>query len=233
LDGKEKIKRKGFKYLIKFSKNIIRSFKDLPDKTSLIIHSLGCNFKCYQCFNYEALVHNPLDICNEEFILDQIKLNGFLADAIIFSGGEFLLNSLDDIISFLVKVKNIFNGIIIINTNGTSPDKIQKLSKYDYVHGFHTDMKLPYHLLNEEDSELILGTIGKELSINDINNILKSIEYTIKYDQGHSQIRSVKYTFLHPSAFIENQKYIDLLNSKYNKQTKYYINEFIEGDEIL
>lgn len=217
--------------MIKFSKNIIRSFKDLPNKTSLIVHSIGCNFKCYQCFNYETLVRAPLDICNEQYILDQIKLNGYLADAIILSGGEFLLNDLNDIVSFLVRIKNIFDGLIIINTNGTSPDKIQQLSKYDYIDGFHTDMKLPYHLLNlNKDSELIIEVIGKKLLINDVNNILKSIEYTIKYDKGYSQIRSVKYPLLNISAFEENQIYISLLNKKYNKQTPYYVNEFMEGE---
>lgn len=218
--------------MIGFSKNIIRSFKDLPDKISLVIHSIGCNFKCYQCFNYETLVRNPSDVCDEQYILDQIKLNGYLVDAIIISGGEFLLNNLDDIILFLARVENIFDGFIIINTNGTSPDKIQELSEYNYVHGFHTDMKLPYHLLNlQEDAELIVETIGKKILMNDINSILKSIEYTIKYDQGYSQIRSVKYPFQHLSAFEENQKYIDLLNKKYNKQTKYFVNEFIEGEK--
>lgn len=217
--------------MIRFSKNIIRSFRDMPDKTSLIIHSIGCNFKCYQCFNYETLVHNPQDICNEQYILDQIKLNGYLADAIIISGGEFLLNDINDIVLFLIRIKNIFDGLIIINTNGTSPDKIQQLSEYHYIDGFHTDMKLPYHLLNlDQDSELIIEVIGKDLSVKDIENILQSLEYTIKYDKGYSQIRSVEYPFLHPSVFKENQIYVDKLNAKYNKQTPYYVNEFMEGE---
>ena len=217
--------------MIKFSKNIIRSFRDLPDKISLVIHSIGCNFKCYQCFNYEALVHNPLDICDEKYILYQIELNGYLADAIIISGGEFLLNDINRIILFLKELKEIFNGLIIINTNGTSPDKMQKLIDVNYVDGFHTDMKLPYHLLNpNKDYELIKSVIGKTLSISEIENVLQSLELTIQCDKGYSQIRSVKYPFLHSSAFEENHKYIDMINVKYNKQTPYYVNEFMEGE---
>ena len=217
--------------MIRFSKNIIRSFKDLPNKTSLIIHSIGCNFKCYQCFNYETLVHNPLDVCDEKYILDQIELNGYLADAVIISGGEFLLNDINEIYFFLKELKGIFNGLIIINTNGTSPDKMQKLIDVNRVDGFHTDMKLPYHLLDSnKDSELIKGVIGKILSANEINNMLQSLELTVRYDKGYSQIRSVKYPFLNLNAFEENQKYIDKLNKKYNKQTIYYINTFIEEE---
>jgi len=218
--------------LISFSKNIIRSFRDLPNKTSLIIHSIGCNFKCYQCFNYEALVHNPLDICNEQYILDQIKLNGYLADAIIISGGEFLLNDINEIILFLKKLKEIYDGLIIINTNGTLPDKMQRLLNNNYIDGFHTDMKLPYHLLDiKKDSELIKAIIGKELTVNEIDYILQSLELTVRYDKGYSQIRSVKYPFLHSSAFKKNQEYINKLNEKYNKQTKYYMNIFLEGEK--
>ena len=203
----------------------------MPNKTSLIIHSLGCNFKCYQCFNYETLVRNPLDVCDEDYILDQIKLNGYLADAIILSGGEFLLNNIDEIILFLKKLKEIYNGLIIINTNGSSPNKMQKLINGNYVDGFHTDMKLPYYLLDiEKDSELIKAIVGKKLTANKIDRILQSLELTIQCDKGYSQIRSVKYPFLHPSAFKENQIYIDKLNKKYNKHTKYYVNIFIKGE---
>ena len=217
--------------MIKFSKNIIRSFRDLPNKTSLVIHSIGCNFKCYQCFNYETLVHNPLDVCDEKYILDQIELNGYLADAIIISGGEFLLNDINEIYFFLKQLKEIFDGLIIINTNGTSPDKMQKLIDVNRVDGFHTDMKLPYHLLNSnKDSKLIKGVIGKILSINEIDNILQSLELTIQCDKGYSQIRSVEYPFLHPSVFEENQIYVDMLNEKYNKNIMYYVNDFVGGE---
>ena len=217
--------------MIRFSKNIIRSFRDLPDKTSLVIHSIGCNLKCYQCFNYETLVYNPLDICDEKYILNQIQLNGYLVDAVIISGGEFLLNDTNEIYFFLKQLKEIFNGLIIINTNGTSPDKMQKLIDVNRVDGFHIDMKLPYHLLDSnKDNELIKSIIGKVLSTNEIDNILQSLELTVQCDKGYSQIRSVKYPFLHSSAFKENQKYVDMLNTKYNKDTPYYINEFIEGE---
>jgi pyruvate-formate lyase-activating enzyme len=178
-------------------------------------------------------VHNPLDVCDEKYILDQIELNGYLADAVIISGGEFLLNNVDKIYFFLRQLKEIFNGLVIINTNGTSPDKMQKLIDISRFDGFHTDMKLPYHLLDSnKDSELVKSIIGRVLSTNEIDNILQSLELTVQYDKGFNQIRSVKYPFLHQSAFKENQKYINGLNEKYNKCTQYYINEFMEGEEL-
>ena len=99
-----------------FSKNIIRSFTDLPNHTSLIIHSIGCNLKCYKCFNYETLVANPQNVCDKNGVLSQIKTNGYLSDAIILSGGEFLNNDLNEIKMFINELKEIYDGLIIIKT---------------------------------------------------------------------------------------------------------------------
>lgn len=188
---------------------------------------------CYQCFNYEALVHNPVDVCDEEYILEQIKTNEKIFDAVILSGGEFLLNKIEDIIYFVTAIRKIYNGLIIVNTNGTQPNKMKILIDQELVDGFHSDMKLPYYLLDAyEDQELIKLTVGKELNQNSIDEIIKSIEYTIQYDKGFSQIRSVKYPFMNESSFDVDRFYIERLNKKYNKNTHYYINEFIDIERI-
>jgi pyruvate-formate lyase-activating enzyme len=205
-----------------FNKHIIRSFIDLPNHTSLIINCIGCNLHCYKCFNYEKLVANSVDTCNKTYILNQIKLNGYLSDAIILSGGEFLLNPIEEIIDFLKELKQIYDGLIIINTNGTMPEKMKLVRKY--IDGFHTDMKLPYHVLNEDDREIISLTLGR---IIDTKKCIESIKYTIKSDSGYSQIRSVKYPFIDLSVYEDNIKYILDLNNQYEKQTPYFINDFI------
>lgn len=213
--------------MIEFSKNIIRSFIDLPNNLSLIIHSIGCNLNCFHCFNFESMVANPVDVCGSEYILEEIKRDGFLSTAIIFSGGEFLLNRIDDLMIFLTDVRKIYRGIIIVNTNGTFPKKMMALVESDLVDGFHTDMKLPYNLINNDSAEFIKLATGIE-KIN-IEDILKSLEYTVMYDKGYSQIRSVMYPFLDSNVFDNNQEYVNILNVKYQKNTHYYKNEFIDA----
>ena len=93
------------------------------------------------------------------------------------------------------------------------------------VDGFHTDLKLPYYLLNIIDDISILNlTLGKVVNPE---IILAAIYYTVLTDKGYSQIRSVKYPFLDESVFIDNVKFINNLNKKYKKHTPYYINNFI------
>lgn len=211
--------------MIKFSKNIIRSFNDLPNNISLIVHSIGCNLKCYDCFNYDELVSNPKDICDSDYILKEINMNGYLSDAVIISGGEFLYNNINEIIDFLAKLKETYNGIIIINTNGSFPHKMRKVIDCSLSDGFHTDLKLPYYTLNK-NSELYNIILGQEVAQNTIKKLIKSVKITIMSDRGYSQIRSVRYPILDDSVYEDNIKYIDELNKRFGKNTPYYINEF-------
>ena len=88
------------------------------------------------------------------------------------------------------------------------------------------DLKLPYDLIDESDSDLMLHTLGKKLNREERANLLNSIELVVKSDKGFSQIRSVKYPFLDESAFFECNRYIKELNDKYKKNTPYEVHPF-------
>jgi pyruvate-formate lyase-activating enzyme len=203
---------------MQFSKKIIRSFIDLPDHTSMIIYSIGCNLRCYQCFVYDSLVTNPVDICDENYIIDQIKQNGFLFDSIIISGGEFLINKIEDIISFLQNIRLIFYGLIIVNTNGTYTDKLKQIKDLKLVDGIHLDIKLPPNTINKQ----ITGVMEY--------NIAESISIVSKNNSEYSQFRTVKYPILNESIFIEIKEYVDQINIKNQSNIRWYLNEFLEGD---
>jgi organic radical activating enzyme len=207
-----------------FSNKIIRSFVDLPDHTSLIIHSIGCNLNCYQCFNYKPLIEHPADTCATEELLEKLKCVGSLSDAIIVSGGEFLNNKTEDIIHFLQQLKLFYRGLVIINTNGCFPDKMKLIGKM--VDGFHTDMKLPFYCVDIDiDRDIMQMLLGEVI---DPNIALESIEYTIQSDKGYSQIRSVDYELFDKNTFAENKRYIESLNHKYGKNTPYFVNKLLK-----
>jgi organic radical activating enzyme len=166
------------------------------------------------------------EICNEDYIIQLIKNNGFIFDAVIISGGEFLLNDLNEIVTFLSDARKIYNGVLIINTNGTFPDKIKRLSDSMLIDGFHTDLKFPINIENPLLAEQSTGI--KNVKLNDI---IRSLEYTIQFDRGYSQIRSVKYPFVDDNMIALNKLYLSDLNNRFKKQTPYYVNEFIKvGD---
>jgi pyruvate-formate lyase-activating enzyme len=163
-------------------------------------------------------------------ICEYIKRNDFLFESIVLSGGEYLISPLDTLMHDLTKLRNSTNKKIIIYTNGMFPEKMIAIK--DLVDGFHTDMKLPYHLLDiYEDEEIIKTTLGIMANQTILDKLNKSIELTVKLDKGNNQIRSVKYPFMNESAFEENMDHIKKLNNTYVKNTKYYINSFVELKE--
>ncbi|HDK7176523.1 TPA: radical SAM protein [Clostridium botulinum] len=216
---------------MRFYKNIIRSYVDLPNNISMLIHSIscGCNLKCYGCFNYNDLIVNPPnEYYTEEDILNIIRKQGFMFDAIIFSGGEFLLEDIKDIEDLLKNIKKEFTGKIIIYTNGTNPNKVEYLLNKKLVDGFHVDMKLPYHLLDvKKDKDIFKVIIGFIPTQNMINNILKTTNIIVKNGSKYNQIRTVRYPVLTDDYFKEIKLYIKQLEERYNKKIQYKLNEFI------
>lgn len=201
---------------------------EIKDKSVLLVHALsGCMFHCYECINYEEIVlkkhHEYLTI---EDVISVVHRQNDLVDMIVFSGGEFLISPIEDLIKDLRKVRESTSKPIIIYTTGYYFDKMDTLIQENLVDGFHMDMKLPYHLIDDEDSELMMHTLGKVLNANERLNLLKSIDLIVRTDQGFSQIRSVKYLFLSESAFMECELYIKEINCEYHKNVPYEVHPF-------
>lgn len=218
--------------MIKFYKNTMRSYKDIPNKISLIIHSVSCkcNLKCFGCFNYnELILKEHKEYYSENDVLNIIENSKDLIDVIIFSGGEFLLHELEDIESICSKIKRTYNKTIVIYTNGTQYDKVKYLLENKLVDGFHVDMKLPYHLMNvKEDEEIFKKILGITINNSTLENILKTINIIIKNNSKYSQIRTVKYPILPNEFFEEIELFIKELNKKYNAKVVYCLNEYID-----
>lgn len=216
--------------MIAYYPNIQFTFSEIKNTPVLLIHSLeGCIFHCFKCINYDELISKKHPhIIHIQEVIDTIRLQDGLFEQIVISGGEFLISPIEEIISDLHQIRNITDKPIIIYTTGFFLKKMKILHQKGLVNGFHIDMKLPYHLLQEEDKDLIHHTFGKDISIDQIHRMMEAIDYTISIDQGYSQIRSVKYPFLHQSAFDECRLHIHRLNEKHHKVTPYQTHSFID-----
>ena len=205
---------------MRFLKKIIKTSVDFSGHTSALVHSLiGCNLKCYKCHNYKDLVAKQhKKYYSDTDIIEKMKLNGFLFDAIIFSGGEFLLENIEDIKGFLTKLRVVFEGKIIINTNGTFPEKILILAKSDLVDGFHMDIKFDFW--NEIDTDVAVKTIGRVVSPIALRNSFNTIK---QFDKGNSEFRTVKYPFLSEEYFKGIEKKCEL------EGVKWVLNGFVDN----
>lgn len=94
---------------------------DFPGKIACILFTYGCNLKCPFCHNASLVIDDIEEFSQEEIFKYLEKRKGVL-DGVCVSGGEPFLQP--DIMEFLQKLKN--TGLAVkIDTNGTSPEKLQ------------------------------------------------------------------------------------------------------------
>lgn len=216
--------------MIKYYPKVQFTLAEITGKSVLLIHGLtGCMFNCYKCFNYDEIVMKKHEVFYTiDNIIDIVITHKNIINTIVFSGGEFLLAPIEDIMQDLKRLKAISTCLIIVYTTGYFLDKMRTLWHHDLVDGFHIDLKLPYHLLNETDDELIQYTLGISLHQKKIYQLEQAILWTVEHDRGMNQIRSVKYPFLDETAFDECKRWIDELNLKYGKHTPYEVHPFFD-----
>jgi pyruvate formate lyase activating enzyme len=103
---------------------------DFPGKLCSVVFFAGCPFRCPYCQNYELLKGGTkVDV---DAIVDKIRKN-YLIDGVCFTGGEPLMQDLDELINLITKLKNL-GFAVKIDTNGYYPDKLAKIvDLIDYV----------------------------------------------------------------------------------------------------
>lgn len=215
---------------MKLYNNFIRTFTDLPNHTTLFIHSLsGCPLRCFGCHNYDEIIANtPKQYKTTDDLYAYMQKSGFLFDAIMFSGGEFLINPLDEVREVLTRIREIFHGRIIVTTSGVYYKKLQALYTEHLVDGVHIDMKLPYHMLDvKADAQIFKDIMGITPSEKLIEQLLASVDAVIAHNSVLDQVRTVKYPLLDEDFFTEIKRFVDERKAYHNSVVPYFLNEFI------
>lgn len=215
---------------MKFYNQFIRTFTDLPNHTTLLVHSLsGCPFHCYGCHNYDDIIANtPKEYKTKDDLYDYLARSGFLFDAIMFSGGEFLINPLQEVRDLLQKVKKLFAGKIIVATSGIYYQKLQALYEEELVDGIHIDMKLPYHMLDvNEDAQIYRDIMGITPNQKLVEQLLTSVDRVIAHNSTLDQVRTARYPLLDDAFFIEIRNFVEARKAYHGSIVPYFLNEFI------
>ena len=125
------------------------STKDIPNKSTMVIFTVGCNLSCEFCHNKYLLhegVGRDIDVPK---LMEQIKSN-MLVSSVSISGGEPTLQK--DLLELCKEIKNI-GKYISIDTNGTNPKSIAEL--LPYINRIALDVKGP---LNNKRLAKITGS---------------------------------------------------------------------------
>jgi len=215
---------------MKLYNNFIRTFTDLPNHTTLLLHSLsGCPLKCFGCHNYDEIIANtPKEYKTIDELYDYLKKSGFLFDAVMFSGGEFLINPLDEVRALLQQVRTLFDGKIIVTTSGIYHQKIRTLFGEHLVDGIHIDMKLPYHVLDvKEDAQIYKDIMGITPSKKVVEQLIASVDAVIEHNSILDQVRTVRYPLLDEAFFTEIRHFVEKRKAYHGSIVPYFLNEFV------
>ena len=111
---------------------------DYPHKSACILWFAGCNMRCLYCYNPEIVLGKGS--LSFEKILSFLNSRKNLLDAVVFSGGECILHK--NIISLIDEVKKM-GFLVKIDTNGSSPEVMQKLLNQNLIDYIALDYKAP------------------------------------------------------------------------------------------
>ena len=147
------------------------STKDIPNKSTMVIFTVGCNLSCGFCHNKYLLHEGVGREINVPELMEQIKSN-MLVSGVSISGGEPTLQK--DLLELCQEIRNV-GKYISIDTNGTNPKIITELIPFINrvaldIKGLLNNKRLAKITRNQVNSDLIAETFAL------VNNFQKSCE---------------------------------------------------------
>ncbi len=113
---------------------------DYPDKLACTVFTFGCNFRCPYCHNPELVIDDGRKAIEEKEILEFLLERKNFLEGICLTGGEPTLY--DDLPDFLSEVKEL-GFSVKLDTNGTSPQMLERLIEGRLVDYIAMDIKAP------------------------------------------------------------------------------------------
>ena len=144
------------------------STKDIPQKSSMVIFTVGCNFRCEFCHNKYLLYPNVGKDIGLQNIISKITSN-LLVGSVSISGGEPTLQN--DIIEVCKQI-SATNKYLSVDTNGSRPEIIMQL--LPYINRIALDLKVSP--LNEKRYDEITNSKSDPLKIIESFSILNTKE---------------------------------------------------------
>lgn len=160
---------------MKFAGLVKQSFVDYPGKITAALFTQGCNMNCVFCHNRRLICHQP-----ENSLIDESEALSFLErrkkflDGVVITGGEPTLHP--GLIDFIKKAKSI-GYLIKLDTNGTKPDIMEKLTEENLLDYIAMDIKAPM----KKYRDICRSDINEKALLECISIIKKSgIEYEFR-----------------------------------------------------
>ncbi|MFX1417442.1 MAG: anaerobic ribonucleoside-triphosphate reductase activating protein [Promethearchaeota archaeon] len=189
------------------------STKDIPGRSSMVIFTVGCNFKCGYCHNKYLLQPNVGRDYEITELIDMISTN-LLVSGVSITGGEPSLQK--DLLELCKQIQKI-GKYLSIDTNGSNPEVIKKVSPF--INRVALDLKGP------PDLNKLKKITGVKV---DLDKITKTIEFLNSHTNIDFEIRTTYVTKLITSNDLsEIINFLDKIGFKGNFVLQQY--QFFEG----
>ncbi len=178
------------------------TFRDHPGVMSAVLYTNFhlCNLNCYQCHNRHHFKEKPKYLSWRELSEKLSMFKALGVELVIVSGGE---PTLEEKIEEGLKFIKEYGFPVRLDSNGTDPERLEKLIENRLIDGVALDVKIP--LLNEytpyqlKRFKRVLFS-REDLDNSAVYNYSKKVKLTIelikRYSLPYTLLRTVEYPLL-------------------------------------
>lgn len=194
-----------------------QSFIDWDGRTTAVIFTKGCNFRCGFCHN-PALVlprlFSTLPVVNVEEVIQYLKGRVGWLDGVVVTGGEPTIHA--TLPTLLERIKSL-GFEIKLDTNGTNPKMVERLISSKLVNYVAMDIKTT---LQEPNYQKIVRSV--------VPNAVSLVEQTLQVLR-HSGIGYQLRTTVVPQC--HTAQVVEALKVQF-KSESYVLQEYRDGDTV-
>ena len=111
---------------------------DFPGRVACTVFLGGCDMRCPFCHNAELLDGTAPPVMGEEELIGFLEKRRGLLDGVAITGGEPLLQK--DLPELVARIREL-GYPVKLDTNGTHPDRLQRMIREDLVQYVAMDIK--------------------------------------------------------------------------------------------
>ncbi|MCD4693999.1 anaerobic ribonucleoside-triphosphate reductase activating protein [bacterium] len=205
------------------------SLIDYPKKLSVVVFTVGCNFRCHFCHN--PMLVKPIEVdkfknksqsfgknekgrvlireCDFFAFLDKRK--GKL-DAVVITGGEPTIHK--DLSDFIKKIKK--NGFLVkLDSNGTNPEALKRLLKKNLLDYIAMDIKSDFDTYSY---------------VTGVNVDLEKIRESVNIIMNSNTPYEFRTTLL--PDFVDKER-LKLIGEAIKGSDKWFLQKFVASKELV
>lgn len=204
---------------------------DYPEKTAAMVFTRGCTFLCPFCHNPELIfADQDTEHITEEEVLAYLKKKKKMLDGLVITGGEPTIHK--DLGDFIKKVRAL--GILVkLDTNGTSPETIERFLNEKLVDYFAMDLKHAwekYNLIARSKKKGMIDDIRKTFALIQQSGIPHEFRTTV-FPGCHSEedfFTMAGYLLPGETYFLQNIRYGKTLDKNLDQTKKLDVGKIVK-----